>query len=121
MVAIHEIDTRAIVRHIRSKGAMNAIISSDELDVEVLKAKLAETPSMDGLELASKVSTKEAYFYGNPEAKYKVAVLDCGCKENILRCFAERDCYLQVFPVTTPFEQIKAWNPDGRQRFWIRH
>jgi len=64
LVGISGVDTRAIVRHIRSKGAMNAIISSEELDIQKLKNQLAKVPNMDGLELASKVSTKEAYVVG---------------------------------------------------------
>ena len=113
IVGICDADTRAIVRHIRSKGAMNAIISSEELDVEVLKKKLAEVPSMDGLELASHVSTKVAYTYGDENAALRVSVLDLGIKKNILRCLAERGVYLKVFPYDTTAEELKAWNPDG--------
>lgn len=113
VVAISDVDTRAIVRYIRDKGAMNCIISSEELDIEKLKAKLAKVPSMAGLELSSKVSTKTSYFVGNPDAKFKVAVLDFGVKKNIVRCLAERDCYVQVFPMKTKWEEIKKWNPNG--------
>lgn len=113
VVGISDIDTRALVKHIRHKGAMNAIISSDELDVEVLKKKLQEVPSMEGLELASKVSTKEPYFFGDESSELKVAVLDLGVKKNILRCLADRGCYLKVFPYDTTFEEMKQWNPDG--------
>jgi carbamoyl-phosphate synthase small subunit len=113
IVAICDVDTRAIVRHIRSKGAMNAIISSEELNVEALKERLAAVPSMMGLELSSKVSASEPYFLGNPDAKHKVAVLDLGAKMNILRCLTDRDCYLQVFPAKTTYKEIKKWNPDG--------
>lgn len=113
MVGISDVDTRAIVRHIRDKGAMNAIISSEELDEKVLKKQLSAAPSMKGLELASKVSTKESYTYGEPTAKYKVAVLDFGVKENILRSLAQRDCYLKVFPAKTPLKELQAFEPDG--------
>lgn len=113
LVGISDVDTRAIVRHIRSKGAMNAIISSEITDIQELKNKLAEVPNMDGLELASKVSTPQPYFMGNPSAKYKVAVMDYGVKQNILNCMVERDCFLQVFPAKTPFSEVKKWNPDG--------
>lgn len=113
IVAIEGIDTRSLVMHLRSKGAMNGIISSEILDVEVLKAKLAEVPSMKGLELASKVSTKEAYFLGNENAKYKVAVLDLGVKTSILTNFVQRDCLCKVFPAKTTFAEMKSWNPDG--------
>ncbi|MFK8102790.1 MAG: glutamine-hydrolyzing carbamoyl-phosphate synthase small subunit [Saprospiraceae bacterium] len=113
LVAISDVDTRAIVRHIRSKGAMNAIVSSEILDVNTLKGKLKDIPSMKGLELASKVSTKEVYFMGDENASLKVAVLDIGVKKNILKCLVERDCYLKVFPAKTSYEEMKAWNPDG--------
>ena len=113
LVGICDVDTRAIVRHIRSKGAMNAVISSDEVDEKKLAKQLAKAPSMEGLELASKVSTKEAYTYGDSSAKYKVAVLDLGTKENILRSFIQRNCYVKVFPAKAKIETIKAFNPDG--------
>lgn len=113
LVGISGIDTRAVVRHIRSKGAMNAVISSETMNIQDLKAKLKEVPSMDGLELSSRVTTAEPYFMGNPEATYKIAVLDLGTKRNILRNFVERDCYLQVYPAKTPFTEMLKWNPDG--------
>ncbi|WP_421938606.1 glutamine-hydrolyzing carbamoyl-phosphate synthase small subunit [Pedobacter sp.] len=113
LVAISDIDTRALVRHIRDKGAMNAIISSEITDLEELKQKLAEVPSMEGLELSSKVSTKEPYFYGNPNASLKVAALDLGIKKNILRNFDARDIYVQVFPAKTTFAEMEKFNPDG--------
>jgi carbamoyl-phosphate synthase small subunit len=112
-VGIHHIDTRALVRHIRSKGAMNGIISSETDDVNFLKNRLSETPNMDGLELASQVSTKESYLVGNPEARYKVAVLDFGIKRNILNSLVDRDCYCKVFPAKTKFEELQTWQPDG--------
>jgi carbamoyl-phosphate synthase small subunit len=110
---ISDIDTRALVRHIRSKGAMNAIISSEILDSDQLKRELKKIPSMDGLELSSKVSTKEAFFVGEESAKLKVALIDYGVKKNIIRCLVERGCYIKVFPYNTSVNEIKAWNPDG--------
>lgn len=113
IVAISDVDTRALVRYIRSKGSMNAIISSGEMDVEKLKQILSKVPSMAGLELSSRVSTKIPYFFGNANAKFKVAVLDLGVKANILRSLVERDCYLQVFPMKTTLLEMKNWLPDG--------
>jgi carbamoyl-phosphate synthase small subunit len=113
VVSICDLDTRAIVRHIRSVGAMNAIISSETTDLEVLKAKLAETPSMEGLELSSVVCTKEVYYTGAENAPKRVAVLDLGIKKNILRCLNERGVYTKVFPAKTPFAELKAWGADG--------
>ncbi|MEX2597108.1 MAG: glutamine-hydrolyzing carbamoyl-phosphate synthase small subunit [Salibacteraceae bacterium] len=113
LIAISDIDTRALTRHIRDKGAMNAIISSEILDVDVLRQKLTEVPSMVGLELSSKVSTKEAYDFGSSESELKVAVIDYGTKRNILRCLDERGCALKVFPMNTSVQTILDWKPDG--------
>jgi len=113
IVCIHQLDTRAIVKHIRAKGAMNCLISTSELDVEVLKKKCKEIPSMEGLELASKVSTKESYTLGDASSAIKIAVLDFGTKKNILRCFVERGAYLKVFPAKTPAAEVRAFNADG--------
>lgn len=113
LVGITAVDTRSLVRHIRSTGAMNAIISSETTDLDDLKAQLKQVPSMQGLELASRVSTKEPYTFGNPDAKYRIAALDFGIKKNILRCFDERDCYVKVFPAKTSYSELKAFQPDG--------
>jgi len=113
IVGISDVDTRSLVRHIRSKGAMNAIISSEILDIDTLKKKLADVPSMDGLELSSQVSTKTPYFVGNEKAKYRVAVLDLGVKKNILRNFESRDIYAKVFPAKTTFEEMESFKPHG--------
>mgnify|MGYP006191771385 FL=1 len=113
IVGISDVDTREIVRHIRDKGAMNAIISSEILDIDELKKKLAEVPSMDGLELSSQVSTKEPYFVGDENAPIKVAVLDLGVKKNILRNFTERNVYAKVFPAKTTYAEMEKWQPNG--------
>lgn len=113
LVGIYDLDTRAIVRHIRHKGAMNAIISSETTDLETLKKKLKAVPSMAGLELSSIVTTRKPYFTGESTAPIKIAVLDVGVKKNILRCLAERGCYLKVFPAKTTFEEMNKWEPDG--------
>jgi carbamoyl-phosphate synthase small subunit len=112
-VCIHSIDTRAIVKHIRDKGAMNAIISSEISDVNELKAILDKAPNMEGLELASKVSTKEPKYFGDPNAKYRVAALDFGLKDNITNCLVERGCYVGVFPARTLLDSLQQFNPDG--------
>lgn len=114
VVGIQGVDTRAIVRYIRHKGAMNAIISSETTNIEELKKKLDAIPDMSGLELSSKVSTEKTYYFGNNEAsQFNVAVLDLGVKKNILRCLADRGAYLKVFPAKTSFEEMAAWRPDG--------
>jgi len=113
LIAISDIDTRQLVRHIRSKGAMNAVISSEITDLDQLRARLESAPSMDGLELASKVSTANAYDFGSADAPYRVAALDFGIKTNILQSLAERNVYVRVFPAKTPFAEMQAFRPDG--------
>ncbi|MBT8316286.1 MAG: glutamine-hydrolyzing carbamoyl-phosphate synthase small subunit [Lutibacter sp.] len=112
VLAISDIDTRAVVRYIRDKGAMNAVIST-ETDLKVLKEKLKSIPNMKGLELASKVSTKESYFYGEANAPYKISALDIGIKKNILKNLVSRGCYIKVFPYNASFEEMNAFQPDG--------
>jgi len=113
VVGICDVDTRQIVRHVRNAGVMNCIISSEISDMILLKAELDKCPSMEGLELSSTVSTQESYFYGDENSSKKLAVLDLGCKTNILRSFAERDCYMKVFNAKTDLKEILDWNPDG--------
>lgn len=113
IVAIEDIDTRALVSHVRSNGAMNCIISSEFADVDELKNKLSEVPSMKGLELASLVSTAENYEMGNEGAGPRIAVLDYGVKNNILKSMTDRGAYLKVFNAKQSFEQLREFNPDG--------
>jgi len=113
LLAISDVDTRALVGYIRDNGAQNAVISTEVDKIDSLKEQLAMVPDMMGLELASKVSTKEPYFVGTPDAKYKISALDIGIKKNILRNLVERDCYIKVFPYDATFEQMKSFNPDG--------
>lgn len=113
IVAIHEVDTRALVAHIRTCGAMNCIISSETLDIAALKKQLSEVPSMDGLELASVVSTKEVYEVGNPHSPIRIAVYDFGVKKNILTCLAERGALIRVYPAKTPLKETEDFKPHG--------
>lgn len=113
LIVISDVDTRALVSYIRDNGAMNAIISTDGTSIEELKVKLGQAPNMEGLDLASVVSTKEPYFFGNENATYKIAALDLGIKTNILRNLAKRDCYIKVYPYNATFNEMKAFNPDG--------
>ena len=112
VVGIADLDTRMLVRHLRSKGAMNAVISS-ELSPEQLKQRLATVPDMNGLELSSVVSTTAPYESGDSAAQIKIAALDFGIKTNIVRCLNERGCLVKVFPAKTPFAELQAWGPDG--------
>lgn len=112
LVAICDVDTRKLVRHIRVNGAMNAIISSETLDIDELKKQLDQVPSMEGLELSSKVSTQESYEVGAGN-EHKVSLLDIGVKKNIVRCLVDRGCHVKVFPMNSTKEELLAWNPDG--------
>ena len=113
ITGIYDIDTRQIVRKIRDKGAMNAIISSTILDEQELAAELEKVPSMLNLELASQVSVKEPFNIGSDQATYKVAVLDLGIKTSILTNLTSRHCVCRVFPAKTPVEDMMAWQPDA--------
>ena len=112
-VAISDVDTRALVRHIRQAGTMNAIVSTEINDVAVLLDRLANVPSMDGLELLPQVSTtavRRAHVAG---AAYRVAALDFGIKENIIRCLNAEGISVDLFPYNTSFTELMADAPDG--------
>ena len=111
VVGIKDVDTRALISYIRENGAQNAIISSEETDVEKLKVILNKVPSMKGMELASKVSTEKSYEIGDGE--HKVALIDYGVKKNIVRCLVNRNCKIKVFPYDVSCDEIMNWNPDG--------
>ncbi len=112
LVGISGVDTRRLVRHIREAGVMNCVISSVDLDDASLVAKARAVPSMAGLELASGVTTAEAYDFSETGER-RVAVYDYGVKRNILRSFAHLGCRVRVFPGGTPFSEVRAWEPDG--------
>ena len=114
IVGIADVDTRQLVRYIRSKGAMNGMISSEVSDPAVLLERLRrEVPSMLNLELSTRVSTPEAYELGSASAPVKVAVLDLGVKTSILQNLARRDVHCKVFPARTSFAEISQWQADG--------
>jgi carbamoyl-phosphate synthase small subunit len=92
---------------------MNAVISTRVDEIEALKTELKQVPSMKGLELASKVSTKEPYVYGDENADFKISALDIGIKKNILRNLAKRGACIKVFPFDATKAQMEEWNPDG--------
>lgn len=112
IVGIADLDTRKLVRYIRNKGAMNALISS-ALTPEEMKREIKKVPSMEGLELASVVSTKEPYTVGSKSASFRVAALDLGIKKSIVSNLVERGCLVKVFPAKTSFEEMEQWEPHG--------
>ena len=112
LVGIAGVDTRALVRHVRDKGVMNAVISSEELDDETLIQKAQDWPSMAGRELASEVTVEEPYTFcegGGP----RIAVYDFGVKKNILRSFRQRGCSVKVVPGDMALGDVLDWDPDG--------
>ncbi|MRX38778.1 glutamine-hydrolyzing carbamoyl-phosphate synthase small subunit [Flavobacterium sp. LC2016-23] len=113
LICISDVDTRALVSYIRDNGAMNAVICTDGTSIEELKKELNDVPNMEGLELASKVSTTEPYFFGDENASYKISALDLGIKKNILRNLAKRDCYIKVYPYNSTYKDMSEFNPDG--------
>ncbi|GAB3176596.1 glutamine-hydrolyzing carbamoyl-phosphate synthase small subunit [Telluribacter humicola] len=114
VVGISNVDTRHLVRHVREKGVMNAIISSEILNEKELMEELHKIPSMEGLELSSEISTSEPYYVGEEAgSRWRVAVMDYGIKRSILKNLTQRGCYCKVFPAQTPFSEVMSWNPDG--------
>lgn len=113
IVCIEDVDTRALVTHVRQQGAMNCIISTEILDVNELKKELDRAPSMEGLELASIVSTETAYTKGNENSDVRIAVLDYGTKQHIIDCMVERGAYVKVFPAKSSLSELKSFNPNG--------
>jgi carbamoyl-phosphate synthase small subunit len=113
IVCIEGVDTRALVTHVRLKGAMNCIISSEITDVNELKKMLSVVPQMDGLELASAVSTEKTYESGDPSSSVRIAVLDYGVKKNIVQCMVDRGAFVKVFPAKTDLSTLKQFRPSG--------
>ncbi len=130
IMAIEGIDTRALTRHLRIKGAMRGIISTQDFDCKHLQEKMTKVPSMEGSDWVKKVTTQEKYIwkeevdsqaFNNLRIKglkssrqiYTVAVMDCGVKYNILRILKSLGCEVHVFPAQATVKEIQAINPDG--------
>jgi carbamoyl-phosphate synthase small subunit len=114
IVAIEGIDTRALVRHIRDKGAMRACLSTVDLDEASVVEKARQSPPMENRELASVVTTKETYeFPANGEERFHVVCYDFGVKRNSLRELAALGVRTTVVPASTPAADVLALKPDG--------
>ena len=131
ILGVHELDTRAITRHVRNAGAMRAVISTRDLDPASLTARAREIPEMEGRDLVSGVSTKTPYFWADrpaplsaeavfddtiwreKDAKYRVVAFDFGVKYNILRCLADAGVEVLVVPAKTKADTVRALAPDG--------
>lgn len=112
VVGITGVDTRKLVRHIRTDGVMNAVISSEIDDEEKLIEMAREWEPMEGLELATKITRKEAQTIAS-DGTYKIAVFDYGIKQSIIDNFVNRGCTLRIFPAETTVDQVKEWSADG--------
>ena len=125
VVGLEGIDTRKLVKHIRTKGAMKGIISSDELNVSVLKKQLENYPGLVGRDIVKDVTTKKSYNWTQgvvdvltgkekkPKPKYKVVAYDFGIKQNILRMLYSAGCEVLVVPADTPAQEVLKQKPDG--------
>jgi carbamoyl-phosphate synthase small subunit len=111
--ALEAVDTRRLTRHLRTVGVMRGVVAAgSEPNAEVLAA-LDACPSMEGLDLASRVTTREQYEWGDPAATHHIVAYDFGIKRNILRLFAEHDCHVTVVPADTPADEVLALEPSG--------
>jgi carbamoyl-phosphate synthase small subunit len=110
---IADVDTRRLTRHLRSAGVMRGVIGAGLEPDEASRAALDACPSMEGLDLASRVTTRERYSWGDPRAKHHIVAYDYGIKRNILRLFGENDCRVTVVPADTPADSVLAEEPDG--------
>jgi carbamoyl-phosphate synthase small subunit len=110
---LQEVDTRRLTRHLRSAGVMRGVIGAGMSPTDEARAALAACPSMEGLDLASRVTTRERYSWGNPEASRHIIAYDFGIKRNILRLFAEHDARVTVVPADTPASVVLSEKPDG--------
>ncbi|HET7612757.1 MAG TPA: glutamine-hydrolyzing carbamoyl-phosphate synthase small subunit [Gemmatimonadaceae bacterium] len=110
---IHDVDTRRLTRHLRSVGVMRGVIGFGETPDDAARAALEACPSMEGLDLASRVTTRERYTWGDPRARHHIVAYDYGIKRNILRLFGENDCRVTVVPADTSAADAFATDPDG--------
>ncbi|HEU4995240.1 MAG TPA: glutamine-hydrolyzing carbamoyl-phosphate synthase small subunit [Gemmatimonadaceae bacterium] len=110
---LEEVDTRRLTKHLRTVGVMRGVIAVGSEPTKEVLAALDACPSMEGLDLASVVSTTERYTWGDPGAKYHIAAYDFGIKRNILRLFVENDCRVTVVPAKTSADEVLSLHPDG--------
>lgn len=125
VVGLEGIDTRKLVKHIRTEGAMKGIISSDELSVDVLKKQLEKYPGLVGRDIVKDVTIKKSYNWTQgvvdvltgkekkPKSKYKVVAYDFGIKQNILRMLYSAGCDVFVVPADTSAQEVLKQKPDG--------
>jgi carbamoyl-phosphate synthase small subunit len=107
------VDTRRVTRHLRSVGVMRGVVAAGDEVSDEARAALDACPSMEGLDLATRVTTKSPYTWGNPTAPIHIVAYDFGIKRNILRLFESQGCRITVVPSTTPAEEALALAPHG--------
>ena len=122
-IGVEGMDTRALTRRLRLSGAMRGIISTEIFDQDQLLQRVRAYPGLVGRDLVREVACREPYYWkagrpttdqqGDPDARFRVAVIDCGVKYNILRMLEDRGCAVQVFPATATGEAVMACRPDG--------
>lgn len=110
---ISDIDTRSLVRHIRTRGAMRGIISNQDFSPESLKGKVLNHPSMTGSDYVHNVTVSQSYEQKVGEARFKVVAYDFGIKTNIIRCLSKRGCDVVVVPAHTSGQDVLSLEPDG--------
>lgn len=123
IVALADIDTRALTRHIREKGALRAAVSTETDDIEVLLERARSAPQMEGLDLASSIGARESYTWSegsgewagtaSPTPRFHVVAYDFGLKRNILRKLVDHGARVTVVPATTSVTDVLALKPDG--------
>jgi len=112
IIGIEDIDTRKLTEFIRDKGAQKAGIFTTQLDKNIMVEKVKKSVSIVGRDIVKDVIKDEPYIWSS-QGKYKVVVIDCGVKYNILRLLAERNLKVVVYPATAPFQEIEKESPDG--------
>ena len=110
---LEEVDTRRLTKHLRSMGVMRGIVGAGEVPAAAVVARLESCPSMEGLDLASVVSTGASYEWGDNDATRHIVAYDFGIKRNILRLFEATGCRVTIVPATTPASDVLAMHPDG--------
>ncbi|MDP6685726.1 MAG: glutamine-hydrolyzing carbamoyl-phosphate synthase small subunit [Candidatus Omnitrophota bacterium] len=118
VIGVEGVDTRALTLHIRTKGAMKGIISTEDLDQKSLIQKAKASPGLLGRDLVKEVTCKKPYsaediFKSTEQANFKVVAMDFGIKYNILRCLIEAGCDVTVVPASASQDEILSYNPDG--------
>lgn len=110
---VHDVDTRRLTRHIREKGAMKGVLAVGDQPDAAARRVLDAAPSMEGLDLASRVTHHDIRRVGSDNARFKVVAYDFGMKENIVRLLVEAGCHVTVVPADTPAATTLAMKPDG--------